>query len=289
MNKKLLLLLSIITCIAAPIKGMLSNGYIYNYTKSKLYYGNENSTNLSSIAPDSYCYVNNYYIVYPQNNPNGPALKINLEKNPDTKKLQIKVYKCYVTNGKISVLESTPVSGVYPDFKQKCVEGHWKWVPIFFAIVPKEYICTKSGDDYLSAEIFESTNSPILPLIVNPFDSNGSINQALFKSPRGNIFNNTSSPIYFHTLGNGTIYTIAPNQNFNVGMGEKFLVYPTNNPNGKALYLEYNDDLGRNMFKTCFAKDKNIDSSMPQGPEQIVYGHIQIDSDPTNGLTITGN
>ena len=72
-------------------------------------------------------------------------------------------------------------------------------------------------------------------------------------------------------------------------MGEKFLVYPTNNPNGKALYLEYNDDLGRNMFKTCFAKDKNIDSSMPQGPEQIVYGHIQIDSDPTNGLTITGN
>lgn len=261
MNKKLLLLLSIITCINASITSK-NGGYIYNRTESPIYYGNGDSTWLSSIAPTSYCSVKNYYIVYPKNNANGPALWLDITDIPETKYAKIEAYKYYAINGKKYLREETPT--VYTNYRHVGIKSY------------TELILGIRGYEYLDANIYNSSYYPGA-LCINS------------NSRRGNIFNNTQSTIYFNTLGDGTIYTIAPNQNFNVGMGEKFLIYPTNNPNGKALYLEYNDYLGENMFKTCFVKDRNIDSSMPQGPEQIVYGHIQVDSDPVNVLTITGN
>jgi hypothetical protein len=111
-------------------------------------------------------------------------------------------------------------------------------------------------------------------------------------NPKGPILNNTQSTVYFGGVGQSSeLWAITPNTNFNVGMGEKFLIYPTNNPNGKALYLEYNahNKIENNIFKTCFAKNGSIDTSLPQGPEQVFNGNVQIDSDPANVLTISGN
>lgn len=265
MNKKLLLFLSIICFSSIKIT---TGGYIYNKTKSPIYYGNENSTWLSSIAPEGYCGVKNYYIVYPQNNATGPALWIDfISYSIDNKlfsKVKTETYKCYMINGSIYLKEKNPtINTNYTKYWGSCLDAHAGFSCLF-------------DESYMKVSIYDK---PELP---GTFFVNSNSNT-------GYISNKGSSSVYFNTVGDGTIYPIAPNTSFRVGVGSKFLIYPSNNANGKALYLEYNNALGKNVFKTCFIKNKSIDTTLPQGEDQIFYGEVEVYEDPVSGLFIVGN
>lgn len=371
MYKKLLSQILILLLLVEPHILKAKNETIFNDSSSIIYFGSigQNSS-LWSIAPNAQHEVGaNTFLIYPKNNPNGPALKLEYNSNNIANSTPNIIHSCTVTNGIISSIDDstqksfrglasvytdptkptklnvqtktffnsitsilnttqetiyfgsvnstnlTPLPGssmppykaLYPEsqidmllYPKNNPNGPALLIANYNNTTPNSVIsCTiKNGSIEGTIDLKNAQNIGSTPLIVT--DATQPVGFKL-EDPKpihqtdANIFNDTQSILYIGTIGSINLTPIKAinaihDHLFPARCPETYLIYPSNNPNGPALWFEYNSQDAKsekpNYARTCTVTYGTPSFDTSEGLQFKGMAGIVPDSTQALGFTI---